>query len=96
METYRFYPPQLRSTRFDYHVLRAGSEDCDHELLELDWRERISVQDGIVVVTFSCKRCGRQLGQSLDEVVSPASWKGGNSNRKTPQAVQPVSTTAQV
>lgn len=90
MESYKFYPPQLRSTRMDYHVLRAGTRECDHEVLDLDWCDRILVQDGIVFVTFSCKHCGRQIGQSLDEVVPPASWKGGRLPRRTPQSADSV------
>jgi hypothetical protein len=85
MESYQFYPPQLRSTHMDYQVLRAGAPDCNHELLEVDWCDRIQVQDGIVFVTFSCKHCGRQLRQSLDEVVPPASWKGGHPPQRTPR-----------
>ena len=79
IETYRYYPPQVRSTEVPYEVLTAGAADCEHELLELDWRDRITIQDGLVFVTFSCKNCGRQICQSLEEVLPPASWrKGGN------------------
>lgn len=85
METYRFYPPQLRSVQMEYHILRPGVRDCHHEPLTMDWCDRIMVQDGIVFVTFTCKHCGRQLAQSLDEIVSPASWKGGRPPQKTPQ-----------
>jgi hypothetical protein len=90
MESYRFYPPQLRSTRMEYQVLRPGAPGCHHDLLESGWQDRISVQDGIVIVTFTCARCGRQLAQPLDEALAPASWKGGPSRRKAPQAVHPV------
>jgi hypothetical protein len=85
METYRFYPPQLRSTGMEYQVLREGASNCNHELLEADWCDRILIQDGIVFVTFSCKHCGRQLAQPLDEVVSPASWKGGRPPQRSPR-----------
>lgn len=78
METYRYYPPQMRSTQMAYEVITAGTAECEHELLELDWRDRITIQDGLVFVTFSCEKCGRQICQSLEEVLPPASWKGGN------------------
>lgn len=94
MESYRYYPPQLRSTRMNYHILRAGVRDCDHELLELDWCDRILVQDGLVFVTFTCKHCGRQIGQALEEVMPPTSWKGGRPPQKTPQLVDSVLITA--
>jgi hypothetical protein len=87
METYRFYPPQMRSKRMPYQVIADGAADCEHELLELDWQERILVQDGLVFVLYSCKHCGRQLCQSLEEVVPPKSWKGGNSHQKSPRIV---------
>lgn len=79
METYTFYPPRLRPTQAAYHVLVAGKRGCAHELLDEDWRDRITVQEGIVFIRFTCKACGRQICQSLDEVVPPASWKGGYS-----------------
>jgi hypothetical protein len=78
METYRYYPPQMRSTQMQYELIAAGAADCEHELLELDWRDRITIQDGLVFVLFSCKKCGRQICQSLEEVLPPANWKGGN------------------
>ena len=78
VETYRYYPPQMRSTQIPYEIVTAGNAECAHELLELDWRDRISIRDGIVFVKFSCKHCGRQVCQSLEEVLPPASWKGGN------------------
>jgi hypothetical protein len=80
METYRYYPPQMRSTQMPYEVITAGITNCEHELQELDWRDRISIQDGLVFVTFSCQKCGRQVCQSLEEVLPPASWKGGNGS----------------
>jgi hypothetical protein len=80
METYRYYPPQMQSTSMPYEVITAGAEGCEHELLEDGWRDRVAIQDGLVFVTFSCKRCGRQICQSLEEVLPPASWKGGNGS----------------
>jgi hypothetical protein len=80
METYTYYPPQVHSTQSAYYVLVAGTKGCAHELLDEDWRDRISVQDGIVFITYTCKACGRQICQSLEEAVPPATWKGGNSN----------------
>jgi hypothetical protein len=68
----------MRSTQMPYEIITAGAPDCEHELLELDWRDRITVQDELVLVTFSCKNCGRQICQSLEEVLPPAGWKGGN------------------
>ena len=73
METYRFYPPQMKAARVDYQLLAAGAADCSHELLDDDWGNRISVQDGIIFVTYTCRHCERQLCQSLDEV-SPPDW----------------------
>jgi len=70
----------MRSTQIPYEVITTGTENCEHELLELDWCDRISIQDGLVFVTFSCKKCGRQISQSLEEVLPPASWKGGNGS----------------
>jgi hypothetical protein len=78
METYQYYPPQMRSTAMPYEVITEGAPGCRHELLDAGWHDRIAIQDGLVFVTFSCKRCGRQVCQSLEEVVPPASWKGGN------------------
>ena len=82
METYRYYPPQMRSTRVPYEVITAGAADCNHELQELDWCERIAIHDGLVFVTFSCEKCGRQISQSLEEVLPPASWKGGSRTQQ--------------
>jgi hypothetical protein len=82
VETYRYYPPQLRSTHMPYQVITAGAPDCEHELLELDWCDRITIQSGLVFVTFSCEKCGRQICQSLEEVLPPVSWKGGNGSHK--------------
>jgi hypothetical protein len=76
METYRFYPPQVRSTQLPYQLLSAGEATCHHELLEDAWCDRITVQDGILFVTYSCRRCGRQICQSLDEVTPPPGWNG--------------------
>ena len=76
METYRYYPPQMRSTAMPYEVVTAGATGCRHELLDADWRDRITIQDGLVFVTFACAKCGRQICQSLEEVLAPASWKG--------------------
>lgn len=75
METYEFYPPQMQARCVAYHLLAAGAADCPHELLNDDWCARISVQDGIVFITFTCRHCGRQVCQSLDEV-SPPDWPG--------------------
>jgi hypothetical protein len=83
VETYRYYPPQTRSTAMPYEVITSGSAICQHELLQDDWRDRIAIQDGLVFVTFSCKRCGRQICQSLEEVLPPESWKGGNGSNQT-------------
>ena len=82
METYTFYPPQIPSTQVPYQVLAAGAVNCEHELLDDHWQDRTSVLDGIVFVKFSCKHCGRQICQSLEEVLPPTSWKGGRSNHK--------------
>jgi hypothetical protein len=80
METYTFYPPQIKSTKVPYQVMAAGTAGCEHELLGDNWCDRIFVRDGIVFIMFSCKHCGRQICQSLDEVSPPASWKGGNGS----------------
>jgi hypothetical protein len=77
METYRFYPPQMQPRQVPYQVLMTGVADCQHELLEDNWCDRILVQEGVVFVTFSCRHCGRQVCQSLDEVLPPTSWNGG-------------------
>ena len=74
METYAFYPPQMKPARVPYQVLAPGAEDCRHELLSDSWCERISVQDGVVFITFTCYHCGRQVCQSLDEVSPPKNW----------------------
>lgn len=90
METYQFYPPKFRSVPMDYHVLRPGAWDCDHELLDVDARDRILIQDGIVFAIFSCKHCGRQLAQSLDEVTPPATWKGRPPRQTTARTRESV------
>jgi hypothetical protein len=77
METYRFYPPRMQPADIPYQVLSRGRASCRHELLDQPWQDRISVQDGIVFVTYSCKHCGRQLCQSLEEILPPAAWNGG-------------------
>ena len=74
METFRFYPPQLQSKQLPYEVLVTGVADCQHQLLDDGWPSRISVHDGVVFATYSCKHCGRQVYQSLDEVLPPATW----------------------
>jgi hypothetical protein len=79
METYEFYPPQVNSTTVAYQLLADGVRECRHELLDEDWCDRILVQDGIVFVTYSCRHCGRQVTQSLDEVSPPGSWMGVRS-----------------
>jgi hypothetical protein len=77
METYRLYPPQMTAKYVPYQVLADGVADCQHELETDAWGDRISVQDGIVFVTFSCRHCGRKLSQSFDEIVPPGTWKNG-------------------
>ena len=76
METYRFYPPHVRAKRMSYLVWDDGDRECQHELLEQNWQERILVQDGIVFVLYSCARCSRRVCQSLDEVIPPPTWIG--------------------
>lgn len=75
METFRFYPPQLQSKRLPYQVFATGAADCQHQLLNDGWQDRVSVRDGVVFVTYSCKHCGRKVYQSLDEVLPPATWR---------------------
>ena len=82
METYRFYPPQLRSKQVPYQVLADGANDCQHEVLACDLKDCMLLQDGLIFVTFTCKHCGRQVCQSLEEILPPASWKGGRLPRK--------------
>ena len=76
METYAFYPSLVKSVRVPYQVVAPGSEDCQHELLDDSWHERISVQAGVVFITFSYYRCRRQVCQSLDAVSPPRNWNG--------------------
>ena len=76
MESYEFYPPQLQATQIPYLVQALGAEECQHELLDEGWNNRITVQDDIVFVAFSCRNCGRKVCQSLDQVMPPASWNG--------------------
>jgi hypothetical protein len=83
-ETYTFYPPQMRATRMAYDVAFAGAKNCEHELLEAPWKDRLSVVDGVIFIQYTCKHCGRQIRQSLDEVMPPASWKGRNSEPIAP------------
>jgi hypothetical protein len=93
METYSYYPPQMRPTQMPYHVLVAGAQECEHELLNQDWRDRISVQDGIVFITFTCRICGRQICQSLEEATPPPTWKGGDADQPSlfvQEAVNPL------
>ena len=75
METYRFYPPQVRSIQVPYQELVPGDVGCQHQLVEEAWADRISIQDGIVFVTYSCMHCGRRVCQSLEQVLPPATWK---------------------
>jgi hypothetical protein len=84
-ETYTFYPPQIRATQVPYHVTFAGVKNCAHELQETPWQDRLSVVDGVIFVQFTCKHCGRQISQSLDEVMPPVSWRGGHSLPIAPQ-----------
>jgi hypothetical protein len=78
METYRFHPPQVQSTQVPYQLLAAGEPGCRHELLDNAWCDRIMVQDGVVFITYTCRSCGRQVCQSLEEVAPPG-WKGVGS-----------------
>jgi hypothetical protein len=77
METYTYYPPRGLPTQMPYQILVEGEQGCEHQLLDQDWRDRITVQDGIVFITFTCRLCGRQICQSLEEVTPPRTWKGG-------------------
>ena len=80
METYRLYPPQMKATYVPYQVIADGAADCQHELMSNGWNDRISVQDGIIFVTFQCQHCGRTLSQSFDEIVPPGTWKNGKQH----------------
>jgi hypothetical protein len=80
METYTYYPPQMRPIQMPYHVLVAGASGCEHQLLDQDWRDQMAVRDGIVFITFTCKICGRQICQSLEEVLPPVTWKRGDAD----------------
>jgi hypothetical protein len=74
METYRFYPPRLRSTKVPYHEIVPGSVDCQHRLAEEAWLDRISVRDGLVFATYTCEHRGRGVCQSLEQILPPAAW----------------------
>jgi hypothetical protein len=76
MEAYQFYPPQMKSTRVPYQVLTPGAANCHHELLKDGWHQRISVEAGVIFITFTCCHCGRQVCQSLDEISPPHGWNG--------------------
>ena len=75
VETYRLYPPQMTAKYVPYQVVADGVPDCQHELMSDGWSDRISVQDGVVFVTYSCHHCGRKLSQSFDEIAPPGAWK---------------------
>jgi hypothetical protein len=93
VETYTYYPPQMHPTQMPYQVLVAGAQECEHQLLDQDWRDRISVQDGIVFITFTCRLCGRQICQSLEEVLPPPTWKRGDSDQPSlfvQEAINPL------
>ena len=64
METYTFFPPQMRANQLPYHVLDEGSDECPHSLLDNDWRDRVSVQEDLVLITFTCQDCGMAHSQS--------------------------------
>ena len=72
METYRFCPPEIRSTQVPYQVIVQGAVECQHLLADEAWTDRILIQDGIVFVTYSCEYCGRVVCQSFDQVQPPA------------------------
>jgi hypothetical protein len=76
METYKFYPPRLRSRQVPYHEIVPGSADCQHQLAEEAWLDRISVRDALVFVTYTCEHCGRRVCQTLEQVLPPAAWTG--------------------
>ena len=76
METYTYYPPGNRAHQMAYQILVEGTTDCRHELLDNPWAERISVREGVLFITYSCRHCGRQLCQSFDEVLAPKAWNG--------------------
>jgi hypothetical protein len=78
METYTYYPPHVRPTWVPYQDIVPGAADCQHQLAEEAWADRISVEHGITFVTYSCKHCGRQVCQSLEQVQPPATWNRGN------------------
>jgi hypothetical protein len=75
METYRFYPPRMQSIQMPYQELAPGDANCQHQLAEETWFDRISVLDGLVFLTYSCKHCGRRVCQSLEQVLPPATWR---------------------
>jgi hypothetical protein len=78
METYRFYTPRMRCTQMANQELDPGDNDCQHQLADEAWTDRVSVQDGMLFVTYSCKHCGRVVCQSFDQVQPPATWNIGN------------------
>jgi hypothetical protein len=80
VETYRLYPPQMKAKYVPYQVVADGVADCQHELMTDGWSDRISVQDGVVFVTYSCRHCGRKLSQSFDEIAPPGAWKNGRAH----------------
>jgi hypothetical protein len=80
VETYRLYPPQMKAKYVPYQVVADGAVDCQHELMTDGWSDRISVQDGVLFVTFSCRHCGRKISQSFDEIVEPGAWKNGKKH----------------
>jgi hypothetical protein len=75
MEIYPFYPPQMQPAQMPYHELVTGDVDCQHQLAEAEWVDRISVRDGLVFISYSCRHCGRLVCQSLEQVQPPASWR---------------------
>ena len=75
METYPFYPPQMQPAQMPYQELVPGDVDCQHQLEEAEWRERVSVREGLVFISYSCKQRGRQVCQSLEQVQPPPSWR---------------------
>jgi len=76
METYTVFPPQNRAAEVPYHVLVEGSDDCAHSLLDNEWPDRISIVDDLVFISYTCQHCGRQISQSLEQLVPPTNWNG--------------------
>ncbi len=72
MESYVM--PKSKARKIFYQIEKPGDESCDHELKPDFSKNRLSTESGIVFASFTCEKCGRELIQTVGELLSPETW----------------------